>query len=50
MINDRPYKKLTLWEKALEMVKVMYDTTRGFPGDEEFGLERSVVKSPLFNI
>jgi len=34
----RGYKDLIVWQKAMRLVKEIYLLTRGFPGDERFGL------------
>ena len=36
--NDRPHKRLDLWKRAMEMVIVVYEATRGFPREEMYGL------------
>ncbi len=44
------YKDLTVWQKAIELVLLIYQTTNTFPNSEEFGLKsqmrRSVVSVP----
>jgi len=47
MINQRPHKQLTLWKKALEMVRILYDTTRTFPREEEFGLKAQIRRAAV---
>lgn len=47
MINDRPHKRLTLWIKSLEMVKAVYDVTKNFPRDEEFGLKAQLRRAAV---
>ncbi len=37
--NDRPHKRLRLWEKSMELVTCIYKVTMGFPKEEEFGLK-----------
>lgn len=32
------YKELKVWQKAIDLVEKVYLLTRGFPGDERFGL------------
>ena len=36
--NERPHKKLTLWQKAMQLVVNIYETTKGFPSQELYGL------------
>ncbi len=44
------YKKLNIWIKSLELVKVVYDLVKKYPDDEKFGLvsqtKRAVVSIP----
>lgn len=35
---DMPFEKLLVWKKAVDLVDVVYNLTRGFPKDELFGL------------
>ena len=37
-INERPHKKLMVWQKGIEMVARIYSITESFPKKEEFGL------------
>lgn len=32
------YKDLIAWQKAMELVDMIYDVTEGFPSNEQFGL------------
>ncbi len=32
------YKDLKVWQKALELTKLIYEITRTFPTEEKFGL------------
>ena len=34
----RSYKDLIVWQKSVELVKLVYALTRSFPTDEKFGL------------
>ena len=38
MINVRPHKQLTVWQKAIELVTEIYKLSDGFPRKEDFGL------------
>jgi four helix bundle protein len=38
MLNPRPHKNLTVWQKAIELVSRIYEITSGFPKKEDFGL------------
>ena len=35
---DKPHKKLEVWKKSMEMVLEVYRITKGFPGEEKYGL------------
>jgi four helix bundle protein len=39
VINDKPHKKLEAWKKSIKLVTSIYDVTRTFPQDEEYGLK-----------
>ncbi|MFA6980588.1 MAG: four helix bundle protein [Ignavibacteriaceae bacterium] len=39
MMNERPHKKLELWKEAIELVVLIYDITKKFPKEEEYGLK-----------
>ena len=39
MINERPHKKLELWKESMELVSSIYELTKQFPHEEEFGLK-----------
>lgn len=36
--NERPHKKLVLWQKAMDLVVTIYGVTKQFPRQEEYGL------------
>lgn len=36
--NERPHKKLVLWQKAMDLVVTIYGITKQFPRQEEYGL------------
>ncbi|MCD6575424.1 four helix bundle protein, partial [Candidatus Aerophobetes bacterium] len=38
MSEIRDYRDLTVWQKAMELVKKIYIFTRKFPKEEQFGL------------
>lgn len=44
------YKELTVWKKAMLLVKILYELTEQFPKDELYGLrsqmERAAVSIP----
>ncbi len=34
----RPHKRLEVWKQAMELTKMTYRVTEGFPNDEKFGM------------
>ena len=36
--NPRSYKDLLVWQKGIELAKVVYRLTRSYPSEEKFGL------------
>ena len=48
--NDYYYKKLKVWQKAMQLVVQVYKATKNFPKHEQYGLisqlRRSVVSIP----
>ena len=50
---EKGYHKLLVWQKARELVKLIYHHTKAFPRSEEFGLQsqlRRAVVSIVLNI
>ncbi|HTP12378.1 MAG TPA: four helix bundle protein [Bacteroidota bacterium] len=49
-MRDKPHKRLDLWGKTMELVLTVYNETKMFPREEEFGLKgqmrRAVVSVP----
>jgi four helix bundle protein len=41
------YKKLEVWKKSVDFVKVCYDLTSSFPDSEKFGLTSQVRRSAV---
>lgn len=39
------YRELIVWQKAMELVKLVYDLTRKFPKEELFGLTSQIRKA-----
>jgi len=39
LINERPHKKLEVWKKSMALVTLIYEETKAFPRDEEYGLK-----------
>lgn len=50
MSTIKTYKDLIVWQKAIELVKEIYQLTTNFPADEKFGLtsqiKRAVISIP----
>lgn len=47
MKNERPHKRLTVWQKALELVKKIYEVTKQYPREEEFGLKSQLRRAAV---
>ena len=49
-MRDKPHKKLDLWKRTMKLVPLIYDGTKEFPKEEEYGLKsqmrRAVVSVP----
>lgn len=43
----RPHEKLDVWNKAVEMVTMVYAVTKSFPSDERFGLTSQVRRAAV---
>ena len=41
------YRQLVVWQKAMELVKLVYDLTRKFPKEELFGLTLQIRKAVI---
>jgi len=37
-MDSRLHRKLDVWQKSMELVRAIYQTTAGFPKNEEYGL------------
>ena len=47
MINDRPHKKLELWKESMELVRLIYEITKSYPKEEEFGLKSQLRRAAV---
>jgi len=47
MINERPHKKLELWKESMNLVTLIYDVTKLFPKEEEFGLKSQLRRAAV---
>lgn len=41
--STKGYHKLIVWQKARELVKLIYQCTKDFPKAEEFGLKSQLI-------
>lgn len=47
MIRGKPHKKLDLWKKAIDFVVLVYEITKNFPREEEFGLKSQLRRAAV---
>ena len=47
MQRMKPHKRLILWQKAMDFVSRIYDMTRSFPREEEFGLKSQLRRAAV---
>ena len=47
MRGYRPHKKLLLWQEAMALVVQMYELTKVFPREEEFGLKSQLRRASV---
>jgi four helix bundle protein len=47
MINERPHKKLELWNESMELVSSIYELIKQFPHEEEFGLKSQLRRAAV---
>ena len=45
--NERPHKKLKVWQKAMGLVTSIYKMTAQFPKEEEFGLKAQLRRAAV---
>ncbi len=43
----RPHKKLTLWQKSIDLAVRIYEVTKDFPREEEFGLKAQLRRAAV---
>src|ERR1044071_4088526 len=43
----RNYSELIAWQKAMELVELVYESTRRFPGDELYGLTNQLRRAAV---
>ena len=44
-VSVQSYRQLIAWQKAMELVKLVYDLTDDFPSEERFGLTLQIRKA-----
>ena len=47
MFNERPHKKLTVWKKSIDIVTIIYEETKQFPREEEYGLKSQLRRAAV---
>ena len=45
--TTKPHKKLTLWQKVIDLVSRIYQLTKDFPREEEFGLKSQMRRAAV---
>jgi four helix bundle protein len=46
-MNERPHKKLKLWEKVMSVIEEVYDMTDTYPKQESYGLSMQMRRSAV---
>ena len=46
-MNIHSYKELIVWQKSLQLVKLIYNVTKQFPKDEQFGLTSQIRRAAV---
>jgi four helix bundle protein len=47
VLNERPHKKLEAWKKSIALVTLIYEETKTFPRDEEYGLKSQLRRAAV---
>lgn len=47
MVREKPHKKLRLWQKIMDLVVAIYQSTQYFPGEEEYGLKAQLRRAAV---
>lgn len=47
MIREKPHKKLRLWQKIMDLVVAIYQSTQQFPREEEYGLKAQLRRAAV---
>ena len=46
-MDSRPHRKLDVWQKSMELVREIYQTTSTFPKNEEYGLSSQMRRAAV---
>jgi len=46
-MNVHSYKELIVWQKSIQLTKLIYSITRHFPKDEQFGLTSQIRRATI---
>jgi four helix bundle protein len=46
-MDTRPHRKLDVWQKSMELVREIYQTTATFPKNEEYGLSSQMRRASV---
>ena len=44
---EKAHKKLKVWQEAMELARVTYDTTSSLPSDEKYGLRAQMRRAAV---
>jgi four helix bundle protein len=44
---EKAHKKLKVWQAAMELARVTYDTTSSLPSDEQYGLRAQMRRAAV---
>lgn len=47
MEERQSYQELVVWQRAIELAKVIYEETKTFPRDEQFGLTSQIRRAAV---
>ena len=42
MVRSRSYRDLIVWKKAIDLVSLLYSSTKGFPKEEIYGMTSQI--------
>lgn len=47
MERQKPHKKLDVWSKIIDLIVHIYEISKGFPREEEFGLKAQLRRAAV---